>query len=70
MIKVGKHLWVKKDGDKFLVIDKRNELLGKITYYARWKRFIFEPDMGTFYSSDCMIPLGEFTKKLDNGDFE
>lgn len=69
MIKVGKHLFIKKQGKEFIVESKRHDVLGKIVYYARWKRFIFEPDVDTFYSSDCGIPLFEFISKLDNGEY-
>lgn len=69
MIKVGKHLFVKKAGNEFLVLNKRDMFLGKICFNLRWKRYVFEPDGGTYYSSDCGIPLFEFIAKLDNGEY-
>lgn len=70
VIKVGKHLFIRKiESNKFNVENRRGLLLGKISYNVKWRRFIYEPEIGTYYSSGCGIPLFEFIKKLDIGEY-
>lgn len=49
--------------NKFMVITKKDDIfLGDITYYKRWRKWIFTPDVGTFYDSECMIEIGEYLR--------
>lgn len=70
MIKIGKHLFVKKlESNRFQVESTRGLILGIITFDPHWRRYVYEPNIDTYYSSDCGIPLFEFIAKLDKGEY-
>lgn len=64
-MRLGKFLDVFKTGDQtYDVTNRRNQRLGRITYYMAWHRYVFEPDVGTIYSWDCLKPLYNFMMEL------
>ena len=44
--------------------NKSGDKLGKISYYPRWKTYVFDPDDGTCYSMDCLKDIYAFMKSL------
>ena len=60
------HSYVKfiqdKDETEELVFDVENksgERLGKIYYYSKWRKFIFDSE-SCFYDSDCLEEIGAY----------
>lgn len=37
-----------------------DETLGKIKWYWAWRRYVFYPELGTFYDVDCLNTISEF----------
>lgn len=68
-MRLGKFLNVFKTGDQaYDVTNRRNQRLGRITFYKPWNRYIFEPDRGTIYSWDCLKPLYNFMMGLGDNE--
>ena len=44
------------------VMNHKGLTIGVISYWPRWKRWIFEPSAGIILSADC---LAEITRKLE-----
>jgi len=64
-MRLGKFMNVFKVEDQvYEVIDRKHQRLGMITYYKAWNRYVFEGDVGTFYSWDCLKPLYNFMRDL------
>ena len=42
-----------------LIYNLHDEYLGYIEYYKKWRRWIFLPDDGTFYDSECLLKIVE-----------
>ena len=40
-----------------------NEVLAKISWYGKWRRYVFYPSEGTLFDSAC---LGEVKEFIDN----
>ena len=59
---------VEDEDGLWYVYNHKGEHLGEIFYKNSWKRWIFEPDSETYYSSECLEQIIEFLKKLDNCD--
>ena len=53
----GKPFW-------FVIGKKRNEELGYIEVYPKWKRYCFFPSSDTIFSSICLDDISEFIKLL------
>jgi hypothetical protein len=69
---VFKYIIIKRkaqDSDVWLVTKKSNkEVIGEITPYYGWKRWIFYPFESTFYSWDCLENIMDVLKELENQD--
>jgi hypothetical protein len=55
----------KKEPEVIEVINHRGEFLGEIYYKGRWKKWIFQPDMETFYDASCLLEVVKQLNKLD-----
>jgi hypothetical protein len=40
-----------------------NYLLGRIKWYGRWRKYIFEPCDGTLYEEVCMRDISQFIEE-------
>lgn len=38
--------------------------LGYVVWYAPWRAYVFEPEIGTQFSDDCMESIIHFIKQL------
>ena len=46
---------------KFWVYSKKKgNILGKIEYYLRWRRYVFDPEPFTIYDVECMQDICRF----------
>ena len=53
------------DSDKvYDIINKNREELGKVYYYSRWRKYVFEPIADTFYDSKCLLEISDLIKEL------
>ena len=43
---------------------KRGSRLGKIEWYAPWRRYVFVPKEATVWSSDCLMEVAQFMVTL------
>jgi hypothetical protein len=61
-----KHLKFRKkeNADEWLVLTKKDELLGQIYYHKPWKEYIFEPLSDTIFSAGCMGELIAFMEGI------
>jgi len=41
------------------------EHLGVINWYPKWRQYIFDPNIYTIYSDNCLKELAEFITKLN-----
>jgi hypothetical protein len=42
-----------------------NETLGGIAWYERWHQHVFEPEVGTLFSFDCMEDIAAKIKAMN-----
>ena len=59
-----------KDADEphesvYDVLNKQGDELGKIMFYSKWKKHIFEPIEETYYDTICLKQISEFLIDLD-----
>lgn len=40
-----------------------NFLLGRIAWYARWRKYVFEPTANTIYEETCMRDISQFIEE-------
>lgn len=38
-------------------------VLGRITWYWAWRRYIFYPEEGTFFDAECLVTIATFMAK-------
>lgn len=50
------HVWMVSSG-------RSEALLGRVAWYAAWRRYVFYPENGTLYDRDCLRSLAEFCAK-------
>jgi len=46
------------------VIAKDGAYIGEIKWYASWRKYVYYPEDGTLYDSNCMDTISEFIKGL------
>lgn len=51
--------------DRFYVVNKSGDILGDIYFYTDWNQWIFEPEIATIYSWDCLCEISEMVKNAD-----
>ena len=47
------------------VVDKNGDELGRIYYWDKWKKYIFEPIGSTCYDRECLSQISGFLFHLD-----
>ena len=63
--------WIKfvliKEGNKTnvwrVVTEERNEVLGEIKWFSRWRKYAFFPAPETVYEDDCLKDIAEFIEQ-------
>lgn len=40
-----------------------NFLLGRIAWYSRWRKYVFEPSANTIYEETCMREIAQFIEE-------
>jgi hypothetical protein len=41
----------------------REHLLGRIQWFSRWRKYVYEPSAGTLYEETCMREISEFIEQ-------
>lgn len=69
-MKIGKYMTAEvvglREPDAYLVRDSRGADLGLIEWYPRREQYVFQPDHGAVFSSDCLRSLAMFLSKCKN----
>ena len=51
--------------DVYAVISRSDgSTLGRISWWAQWRQYVFEPIMKTVWSRGCMQQINDFIEKL------
>ena len=50
---------------KYLVRNYKGELLGRINYWKKWKKYVWEQESRVMMSESCLREVAGFLKKLD-----
>jgi hypothetical protein len=51
----------------WLVMSKSQDArLGRIAWDGKWRQYVFEPDMGTIWSHDCLEDVRQFLKNAND----
>ena len=45
----------------------KEQFLGRITWDKNWRAWVYEPDMDTIYSFDCLESIANIIKKVIKG---
>jgi len=47
---------------------KSGFLLGQISYYPNWRKYIFSPGPGpSIFDSECLLDIADFIKNMNEG---
>lgn len=50
---------------RFHVISKSsNDIIGKISWYAKWRQYTFTPTYNTIWNKDCLNDIRDFINRL------
>lgn len=51
--------------NEYEVCEKKNAraILGHISWFARWRKYVFEPEKGTVYEETCMRDISQFIEE-------
>ena len=61
-----KGLRISGQGFAWFCINKKIEvILGKVVYFDKWETFVFQPSMGTEFSTDCLKDITDFLEQLN-----
>lgn len=47
----------------FVLTIDGTEKLGQIAWYSPWRRYCFQPQLGTIYEQDCMRRIADFCER-------
>lgn len=62
---MSKFLEFVRSGDEFIVRNKLYNLtLGRIYFFSKWRKFVFEPERDTFYDVSCLGDVVDFMNTL------
>lgn len=45
--------------------NKSNGMLGGISYYIKWRQFVFYPQADTIFNSSCLLDIVDFLDQLN-----
>lgn len=48
----------------FTVVSKEEDMLGRIKWFGRWRKYAFFPENGTIYETDCLEDIASFLRDL------
>jgi len=51
-------------GTHFAVNNHKKQFLGYVYWDKKWKKWIFEPDEGTFFAAGCLQEIVDMMNKL------
>lgn len=67
MIKIGKYMKAESvgcDPEVYVILAKNEDMIGHVEWDKRWKQYVFSPEFGALFSTDCMSAIAAFCKKL------
>jgi len=48
----------------YIIVDKYDDELGRVYYYSKWRKYVFEPHESTFYDWKCLNEISDLIKEL------
>ena len=51
---------------RYYVVNKSKEKLGDIYFFKDWKKWIFEPEIATMFSWDCLKEISDMVKAFSD----
>jgi len=61
------HLHFEDMGDHDIVLNKKDEPLGQIHYFRKWKCHIFDPSINIRLSASCLREIAKYLEQKGGG---
>lgn len=58
--------FVQKSVIWYCLNNKTDDILGVISHFREWRKWIFEAGRGTIYSADCLLDIADFIGQLND----
>lgn len=63
-MKIGKYMTAKGVGmaprEVYTIHGRAGDALGTVEWYKPWKKYVFDPEIGAVFSSECLRDLADF----------